>query len=155
MLGNLLCAGVAAASASSYVRNRPHAFPDLVPQRAGLPDLEVKTALETNRPKGHLPKAGTYLTFRYVLASLDGDYKRGKEARGDTAWVWEVRAGVLAEQDFDLSNTAGDSGKTAVISTEAFLRMSRVYYAPELLPYARGNQRCGDRPASLPGFGQP
>jgi transcriptional regulator with XRE-family HTH domain len=144
MIGNLLCAGVADSSAGAYVRNRPHAFPDLVPQSLSLPDLEVKTALESNRPKGHLPKAGTYLTFRYVLADRQGNFKRGKTVRGDTAWVWEVRVGTLSEADFDISNTAGDSGKTAVIATMAFHRMTRVFYVPSLLPYARRTGPFGD-----------
>jgi transcriptional regulator with XRE-family HTH domain len=144
MIGNLLCAGVDASSAGAYKRNRPHHFPDLVPQFDSLPELEVKTALETNRPKGHLPKPGTYLTFRYVLADRAGVYRRGKDNRGDTAWVWEVRVGVLSESDFDLSNTPGDSGKTAVINNDAFLRMERVFYASELFPYARRTGRFGD-----------
>lgn len=144
MIGNILCSGVAAASAGAYQRNRPHAFPDLVPQYDGLPDLEVKTALESNRPKGHLPKPGTYLTFRYVLADRAGVYRRGKDSRGDTAWIWEVRVGWLSELDFDLSNTPGDSGKTAVINTVAFQGMTRVFYAPGLLPYARRTGPFGD-----------
>uniref|UniRef100_A0A8R1ICJ1 HTH cro/C1-type domain-containing protein n=1 Tax=Caenorhabditis japonica TaxID=281687 RepID=A0A8R1ICJ1_CAEJA len=61
MIGNLVGAGLANASEGRYIRNRPHAFPDLVPQRTGLPDLEIKLALETNSPKGHLPKSGVYL----------------------------------------------------------------------------------------------
>ncbi|ACU77360.1 transcriptional regulator, XRE family [Catenulispora acidiphila DSM 44928] len=136
MIGNLLGAGLASASAGAYMRNRPHAFPDLVPLRDGLPDLELKTALEANRPKGHLPKAGTYITFRYVLADRDGRYRRGKESRGDTAWIWEVRAGSLGEEDFAVSSTAGDSGKTAQIRNDSLLGMMRIYYVPELLPYA-------------------
>ena len=144
MIGNLLGAGFAAASGGAYKRNRPHAFPDLVPQFENLPDLELKTALETNTPKGHLPKAGTYLTFRYVLATRDGIYTRGKENRGDTPWIWEVRCGALREEDFSISNTAGDSGKTAVIKSSAFKEMTRVFYAPEFLPYARRTGDYGD-----------
>lgn len=81
MIGNLLGAGVAEASQGQYLRNRPHAFPDLVPQEDWLPELEIKTALETNSPKGHLPKAGTYLTFRYVLGHADARYERGQIGR--------------------------------------------------------------------------
>jgi transcriptional regulator with XRE-family HTH domain len=149
MIGNLLCAGMADSSAGAYVRNRPHAFPDLIPQLDGLPNLEVKTALESNRPKGHLPKPGTYLTFRYVLADRRGNYKRGKLQRGDTAWVWEVRTGILAESDFDISNTPGDSGKTANIAITAFQRMTRVFYVPTLLPYARRSGPFGDQSPEL------
>ncbi|WP_254910151.1 helix-turn-helix domain-containing protein [Micromonospora sp. NBS 11-29] len=149
MIGNLLGAGVAAGSAGAYVRNRPHSFPDLVPQRTGLPDLEVKTALESNSPKGHLPKPGTYLTFRYVLGRRDGTFSRGREGRGDTVWVWEVRAGVLTESDFAISNTPGDSGKTAVIRGPSFQSMARVFYDPRFLPYARRSGPYGDDPLRL------
>jgi hypothetical protein len=148
MVGNILCAGVATASAGAYLRNGPHAFPDLVPQYDHLPELEIKTALEKRRPKGHLPKPGTYMTFRYVLADRRGKYERG--SRGDTVWVWEVRVGALNEQDFDLSNTPGDSGKTAVISAVAFKNMTRVFYAPSLLPYAQRNSPFGDPLPVLP-----
>jgi transcriptional regulator with XRE-family HTH domain len=147
MLGNLLSAGVADASAGAYARNRPHAFPDLVPQYDHLPDLEVKTALEKNSPKGHLPKAGVYLTFRYVLGERDGSYVR--EARGSTAWIWEVRAGRLEYDDFAISNTAGDSGKTATVRGEAFQRMARVFYDPRFYPYVRRNGPYGDGPFGL------
>ena len=144
MLGNLLGSGFSNASGGAYARNRPHAFPDLVPQRPELPDLELKTALESNSPKGHLPKAGTYITFRYVLAARDGTYQIGKDARGDTPWVWEVRCGHLAIDDFSISNTAGDSGKTAVIRTGSFSNMTRIYYNPDHLPYKRRNTVWGD-----------
>lgn len=136
MLGNLLGAGLAQASDGLYARNGPHKYPDLLAIHAGTPDIEVKTALETNRPKGHLAKAGTYLTFRYVLIR-DGGFTRGKQHRGDTVAVWEVRFGELSEDDFALSNTAGDSGKTANFKKDAFDRMDLVYFDPDLFPYAR------------------
>lgn len=137
MIGNLVGAGVARASGGAYKRNRPHAFPDLVPNRPGLPNLEVKTALETNSPKGHLPKPGVYLTFRYVLGSPDGDFLSGKDNRGTTPWIWEVRAGTLGVNDFSLSNTEGDSGKTAVIKTDVMKNMTPVYFDERFFPYAR------------------
>jgi transcriptional regulator with XRE-family HTH domain len=137
MIGNLLGAGIAAASDGAYVRNAPHTFPDLVPQRADLPELEIKTALETNSPKGHLAKAGVYLTFRYVLGSRDGSYSRGKVTRGKTAWIWEIRVGPLDISDFSISNTAGDSGKTAVIKTASLKSMALVYQDNRFIPYAR------------------
>jgi transcriptional regulator with XRE-family HTH domain len=135
MVGNLLGAGLANFSHGLYQRNRPHAFPDLVPQRLGLPDLELKTALETNYPKGHLPKEGVYITFRYVLGGVDGTYVRGD--RSSTVWVWEVRIGHLTEQDFSISNTAGDSGKTAVIRTNSLKAMSLVMQDERFYPYVR------------------
>lgn len=137
MIGNLVGAGMAEGSEGAYARNRPHAFPDLVPQRPELPDLEVKTALEKNYPKGHLPKAGVYLTFRYVLAGADGEYAPGKEFRGSTAWIWEVRAGRLELGDFSISNTDGDSGKTAVVRTQALKNMPVVLFDPRFFPYSR------------------
>lgn len=135
MIGNLVGAGVAEGSKGQYIRNKPHTFPDLVPQKADLPDLEIKTALEKNSPKGHLPKPGVYLTFRYVLGAADGGYVR--KSRGKTAWIWEVRAGTLGIDDFSISNTAGDSGKTAVVKTESFKSMALVMQDDRFQPYAR------------------
>ena len=137
MLGNILGASLAEASDGLYTRNKPHTYPDLVPQRPDLPDLELKTALEKNSAKGHLPKEGTYITFRYLLASSTGEYKRGKENRGDTAWIWEVRVGNLSKNDFQISNTEGDSGKTAVIKTASFKQMPVIYFDNRFFPYSR------------------
>ncbi len=136
MIGNLLAAGLVEHSGGAYSRNVPHTYPDLLPQREGRQGIEVKTALEKNKPKGHLPKPGVHLTFRYVLCDREGCYKRGKENRGNTAHIWEVKAGVLAEKDYDLSNTEGDSGKTAVIKTNVLQAMTLVYFDPRLLPYS-------------------
>ena len=140
MIGNILAEGMAANSAGLYERNTPHTYPDLVPQKKPAVPLEVKIALETNRPKGHLPKPGTYLTFRYVLCDKDGVFGRGKDKRGDTAYIWEAKVGVLTKDDFDLSNTEGDSGKTAVVKTASFDRMALVYFNPNLMPYARARE---------------
>lgn len=139
MVGNLLGSGLATSSGGLYKRNRPHAYPDLLPQTVPARDLELKMALETNRPKGHLAKAGYYVTFRYVLASPKGDFQRGKENRGNTVWVWEAKVGHLEIGDFDISNTEGDSGKTAVIKTAAFRKMPVVYFDPSLCPHPLKN----------------
>lgn len=136
MIGNLLGAGLAESSDGLYKRNAPHTYPDLISLKSEAVDLELKVALETNSPKGHLPKSGTYITFRYVLCGDDGKFVRGKDNRGKTAWIWEVRVGELGIEDFSTSNTAGDSGKTAVIKTSSFNGMALVYFVPELLPYA-------------------
>ncbi|MCI5130312.1 MAG: XRE family transcriptional regulator [Candidatus Electrothrix sp. EH2] len=136
MVGNLLGAGLAECSGGLYERNKPHTYPDLLPIGSGATYLEIKISLETNKPKGHLPKAGTYLTFRYVLGDKLANFQRGKDKRGDTVWIWEVKAGVLEEEDFSCSNTAGDSGKTSVIKTEKHNKMKLIYYVPEFLPYA-------------------
>lgn len=133
MVGNLLGAGIAEASNGLYKRNRPHAYPDLMPLKKPAVDLEIKIALEKNSPKGHLPKAGTYITFRYVLANRERKFS--KTERGDTVWIWEVKVGQLTMDDFSISNTAGDSGKTAVVRTSVFNQMPTVYFDPEFLPY--------------------
>lgn len=137
MLGNLLGASLATASHGAYERNRPHAYPDLVPQHRGLPAAELKVALEKNKPKGHLPKPGLHLTFRYVLGNREGNYVRGREGRGDVVWIWEARMGILNEDDFSISNTPGDSGKTAVIKATALDGLSCVFLNPEHSPYVR------------------
>ena len=137
MIGNIVAEGVAANSGGLYERNTPHSYPDLIPQKPSAVPVEVKIALETNKPKGHLPKPGTYLTFRYVLCDKTGGFARGKTRRGNTAYIWEAKVGALTKDDFDLSNTAGDSGKTAVVKTTAFERMTLAYFNPELMAYGR------------------
>lgn len=136
MVGNLVGGALADNSDGLYKRNQPHHFPDLLPLRTPARNLELKMALESNRPKGHLPKPGHYITFRYVLGNRMGAYIRGKEERGDTVWIWEVKVGTIREADFDLSNTAGDSGKTAVIKSEVFNAMKLVYFDDRFCPYA-------------------
>lgn len=137
MIGNLLAAGLVQHSNGAFRRNTPHTYPDLVAQGQGKKGIEIKTALERNKPKGHLPKPGVHLTFRYVLASRGGEYSRGKETRGASAFIWEVKVGNLRECDFDVSNTDGDSGKTAVINTKVLNEMPLIYYDPGFLPYAK------------------
>lgn len=136
MVGNLVGGALASNSGGLYKRNQPHHYPDLLPLRAPAINLELKMALETNRPKGHLPKPGHYITFRYVLGSRVGTYSRGKENRGDTVWIWEVKVGTIKEEDFDLSNTPGDSGKTAVIKSTVFNSMKLVFFDERFCPYA-------------------
>jgi transcriptional regulator with XRE-family HTH domain len=136
MVGNLVGGAIADSSGGLYKRNKPHHYPDLLPLTPQAKNLELKMALETNRPKGHLPKPGHYITFRYVLGDRFGAYARGKEARGDTVWIWEVKVGTIREEDFDLSNTAGDSGKTAVIKSSVFNSMKLVYFDKRYCPYA-------------------
>lgn len=137
MLGNLLAGGLGIVSNGLYQRNRPHAYPDLLSQVDSLPNIELKTALEGNMPKGHHAKAGMYITFRYILMSRAGAYARGKDNRGEVPTIWEIKWGSLVESDFSLSNTEGDSGKTAVIKSTSFAAMNLLYYDPELNPYSR------------------
>jgi transcriptional regulator with XRE-family HTH domain len=137
MIGNLLAAGISKFSGGSYRQNGPHKYPDLLPAGDNpLDGIEIKMGLENNKPKGHLAKSGLYLTFRYVL-TRDGVYVKGKENRGDTAVIWEARLGYLSESDFSISNTDGDSGKTAVIMTEALKKMKLVYFDELLCPISR------------------
>lgn len=134
IIGNLLGAGIALHAGGRFHRNRPHTFPDLLPSEKNLgAGIEIKVALGKNKPKGHLAKPGIYLTFRYVLITSDGFDRLN---RGDIVAIWEARCGFLSKNDFSLSNTEGDSGKTAVITTTAFRRMSLVYFEPDLCPYS-------------------
>lgn len=138
MVGNFLGAGIADASRGRYKRNKPHAYPDLLPCEAGAQGIELKMALEDNRPKGHLAKSGCHMTVRYVLANATGHYARGKEKRGDLVRIWEIRVGMLdKDKDFDISNTEGDSGKTATIKTDTLWNMPVVYLDREAIPYAK------------------
>ena len=145
MVGNLVGGCLADASDGLYTRNRPHAYPDLLAVREPVQPLELKVALETNKPKGHLPKPGRYITFRYVLGDRLGQYARGKDSRGKTVWFWEVRIGVITEDDFSISNTDGDSGKTAVIKTDTFNAMTLVFFDPNFCPHPMKN-------GTYPGF---
>ena len=135
MIGNVLRASLSDTSAGVYKNNEPHTYPDLLSQVRTAGDLEIKVALETNKPKAHLPKPGPHLTCRYVLGNRDGSYVRGE--RGNVAWIYEIRMGELEEADFSISNTAGDSGKTAVIKTGALDRLACVFFDPGHNPYAR------------------
>ena len=92
-------------------------------------------ALEKNKPKGHLPKEGYYLTCRYVLADEFGNYRQGRENRGTVVWIWEIRFGYLLESHFNSSNTEGDSGKTAVINSQGMNELKVVYFDKNRLPF--------------------
>ena len=134
IIGNLLRTGVANASEGRFVVNGPHRYPDLLSEHEGVDDLEIKIALETNKPKGHLVKPGAHAICRYVLGGADGSFTRGKDNRGEVAWIWEVRAGTLEAQHFSVSNTEGDSGKTAAIGAEGFNRLELVYCSLDHCP---------------------
>ena len=109
MVGNLLGSAIANASNGVFRKNGPHKYPDLLANRLDAADMEIKIALENNKPKGHLAKPGLYLTCRYVLADTSGNFVRGVATRGGVVWVWELRAGLLAREHFTESNTPGDS----------------------------------------------
>ncbi len=136
MVGNIVGGAIAKHSGELFERSGPHKYQDLR-STSGRHHVEIKTALESNRPKGHLAKAGYYLTFRYVLCNARGDYERGKDQRGTVVYIWEVRFGWLEEEDFSISNTDGDSGKTAVVKIQVFQGMERLYFDPDRCPYVR------------------
>lgn len=129
MIGNMLATAIAKHSKGLLQRNEPHKYPDLLTTKASrqVPNLELKMALETNKPKGHLAKEGYYLTCRYVLCQVDGTLTIGKENRGTKAYIWEIRCGHLNAEHFNLSNTKGDSGKTAVVNAEGMNALKVVY----------------------------
>lgn len=140
MLGNFLASGIANASGGIFRRNGPHKYPDLLANSQSAADVEIKIALEDNKPKGHLAKPGFYLTCRYVLGNEHGMFTRGVEGRGDVVWIWELRAGHLELDHFNLSNTAGDSGKTAVVNASGMERLQVVYCDLEFFPGSRNGR---------------
>lgn len=142
MIGNIVGGAIARHSGGLYERSGPHKYQDLRSTADGE-HVEIKTALEANKPKGHLSKEGYYLTFRYVLGDGAGEYTRGE--RGDVVYIWEVRFGYLHEADFAESNTPGDSGKTAVVRTEVLKEMERVYFHADYFPMARLDGPWGRR----------
>lgn len=140
MVGNLLASAIVENSNGMYRRNRPHAYPDLISSSELGGGLELKIALGKNNPKGHHIKPGLYLVFRYVLGTTSGEYDRNNN--GDTVWFWECRVGKLENEDFSFSSTQGDSGKTAVITTNALdERMDLIYFVPNLNPFKKKTPR--------------
>ena len=135
IVGNLLGAGYADSSHGFYLRNKPHAYPDLIATNYNYPGIEIKTALVKNKPKGHHPKPGFYLTYRYCLTDENGRRVLGDEEAWDTVTIWEVKFGFLYKDDFKCSNTEGDSGKTAVIKTDSLNRMLLLYLDTAIIPY--------------------
>ncbi|MBD2457899.1 hypothetical protein H6G80_28010 [Nostoc sp. FACHB-87] len=129
MIGNIFASAIAKHSNGLLRRNGPHKYPDLLTTGISpkVPDIELKMALETNKPKGHLAKEGYYLTCRYVLCQSDGSLIIGKENRGVKPYIWEIRCGYLLTDHFNLSNTEGDSGKTAVVNATGMEVLQVVY----------------------------
>lgn len=150
IVGNILGAGLAEHSNGVFIRNKPHTYPDLIREDGNGEGLEIKVALEKNSPKGHLPKEGYYITFRYVLTDSDGQLiisDNGKLLRGDTVTIWEVKCDYLNYDDFSVSNTDGDSGKTAPFKRTAQNKMKLVYFDPNNSPFI-----YSDSLKNYPGF---
>lgn len=135
MVGNLLGAGIAVNSDGLFKRNGPHKYPDILANDSSCSDIEIKISLENNKPKGHLAKEGYYLTCRYVL--IDENFSFNYNQRGTIVEIWEARFGYLDETHFNLSNTPGDSGKTAVINKEGMDELKIVYLNLNLCPYTK------------------
>jgi len=140
IVGNLFRSGFAKASDGRYVSNAPHTYPDLLSSDPNQAGLEIKVALETNKPKGHLVKPGMHLTLRYVLGKINEQFSRGKENRGDVIWIWEIRIGYLKPEHFSFSNTQGDSGKTAVVTSNGMDALSLVFCQLDKVPYAKSGR---------------
>lgn len=133
-VGNLLGAGMANFSQGALKRNGPHKYPDLLAVSSPAKDIEIKVALERNKPKGHLAKEGLYLTCRYVLGDENGNIDI--KIRGNVVWIWELRFGYLFNEHFNISNTAGDSGKTAVVNAEGMKQLNVIYCDLNKCPYS-------------------
>ena len=145
MIGNILGAELAKASNGLYVRNGPHKFPDLLPSHPHAVEsgIKIKMALNRNNPKGHLAKEGHYITCRYLLVDRDGNSCVDKidRPKAHRAIFWELRTGFLKEHHFNISNTAGDSGKTAVINASGLEELQVVYVDLEMVPGTRRGTR--------------
>lgn len=193
IIGNILAAGMVAASSGVFNRAGPHKYQDL---RASGKDpsaenIEVKVSLESNNPKGHLAKEGYYLTCRYVLGDVDGKStmgewkaslsKIGKDGNveedkdvlvtastakkaeqlllarypgwvvdsspirsGDVVWLWELRFGYLKKSHFNVSNTKGDSGKTAVINAAGMDVLALLYLDKKRCPFTERSKYLRD-----------
>jgi len=134
IVGNLFGAGVAKNSSGVFQRNGPHKYPDLLSQIAEAKDIEIKVALETNKPKSHLAKEGPHMICRYVLVQEDLSLLMNN--RGKRVAIWEVRFGHLLSQHYNVSNTEGDSGKTAVVNAMGMEELVPVYVDLSICPYS-------------------
>lgn len=145
MIGNILGAELAKASNGLYVRNGPHKFPDLLAAHAGAAQsgIEIKMALNRNNPKGHLAKEGHYLTCRYLLVDEEGKacFQKEDRPKARRPVVWELRTGYLTDKHFNISNTAGDSGKTAVVNAEGRDALKVIYVDLDMVPGAQRGPR--------------
>jgi len=133
MIGNLLANGIVKNSKKSFEKAAPNKYQDLRSTKNTSKNIEIKMSLEKNSPKGHLPKEGQYLTCRYVLGNQDGTYTLGK--RGDFIWIWEIRFGYLKKHHFNVSNTANDSGKTAIVNSKGMKRLKPIFFNENHCPY--------------------
>lgn len=137
IIGNVFRSGFIKSTDGLFRENAPHTFPDLLSNYSEVSDLEIKVALESNKPKGHLVKPGPHLILRYSLGSSTGEYQIGKENRGLVPWLWEIKIGHLHSEHFSVSNTDGDSGKTAVVTKAGMDNIKTVFFDPRFFPYSK------------------
>jgi len=141
IIGNLVAEGIVKSSRGNFTRAGAHKYQDLRSTKSDSDNVEIKVALEKNKPKAHLPKVGHYLTIRYILSDENGAPFKGKDNRGDVAWIWEVRFGHLKMRHFNVSNTVGDSGKTAVVNGKGMQALAIIYEDRELVRVVRREAR--------------
>lgn len=145
MIGNIIGAELARHSNGLYRRNGPHRYPDLlaVNPRAVAAGIEIKMALNRNQPKGHLAKPGHYITCRYLLIDEEGNpiVEKVDRYHARSVAIWEMRTGLLGMAHFNISNTDGDSGKTAVVNAAGMDELKVVYVDMVLLPGSRRGAR--------------
>jgi hypothetical protein len=141
MVGNLLRSGVSKSSGGLFRNNGPHRFPDLLSTLDVERNVEIKVALEDNNPKGHLAKEGWHLTAHYVLCGADGCFSAGRENRGVQLWIWQLRFGNLRLEHFNISNTEGDSGKTAVVNAAGMRELAPVFCDFDRCPFSAKGPR--------------
>lgn len=145
MIGNIFASELANCSDGVLKRNGPHKYPDLLStsKNAATPHIELKIALEANNPKGHLAKPGWHIIVRYVLCDNSGSlrYKAKHSERGTVPYIWEVRVGHLEVEHFNISNTSGDSGKTAVVNAAGMARLAVIYFDRSRAPIPQTGSR--------------
>ena len=134
IIGNLIAEGIVKNCKGGFGRAGAHKYQDLRSMSCADHHVEIKVSLEKNAPKAHLAKEGLYLTFRYILGDIEGNLG---EVRGDVAWIWEVRFGYLRAEHFNVSNTDGDSGKTAVVNKSGMEQLKILYQNPYHEPKRR------------------
>lgn len=143
IVGNLIAEGIVKSCPAVFGRAGAHKYQDLRSAVCAEHNVEIKVSLEKNPPKAHLAKEGFYLTFRYILGNAEGHLDG--EVRGDVVWIWEIRFGYLGLEHFNISNTAGDSGKTAVVNKAGMEQLEILYRNPDMEP-----RRRNYRPAVMP-----
>ena len=136
-IGNILGTGYEKNSDGIYMRNKPNSFPDLIPCNKNYTGIEIKTAYNRNCPKGHLPKEGYYLIYRYDLTDENGQKNTGEESNWKTVTIWEIRFGFVSTDGFCFSNTKKDSGKTASINISSLNKLPVLYFDPYISPYQK------------------